>query len=99
VHPTPIYEFLAWCAIGAFLWYLGGKLLRRPQGKGFIFCGYLVLTGIARFLVEIIRLNPRVFLGLTNAQIVSILSVLAGIGLFLWIQSRDAAAEKRTLPR
>jgi phosphatidylglycerol---prolipoprotein diacylglyceryl transferase len=99
VHPTPVYEFLAWCAIGAFLWYLGGKFLRRPQDKGLIFCGYLILTGIARYLVEIIRINPRVFLGMTNAQIVSILSVLAGIGLFLWIKSRDAAAEKRTSPR
>ena len=95
VHPTPVYEFLAWCAIGAFLWYLGGKFLRRPQDKGLIFCGYLILTGIARYLVEIIRLNPRVFLGLTNAQIVSILSVLTGIGLFLWIKSRGAAAEKK----
>jgi phosphatidylglycerol:prolipoprotein diacylglycerol transferase len=91
-----VYEFLVWCAIGAFLWYLGGKFLRRPQDKGLIFCGYLILTGIARFLVEIIRINPRVFLGLTNAQIVSILSVLAGIGLFLWIKNRDAAAGEKT---
>jgi len=96
VHPTPVYEFLVWCAIGAFLWYLGGQFLRRPQDKGLIFCGYLILTGIARFLVEIIRINPRVFLGLTNAQIVSILSVLAGIGLFLWIKNRDAAAGEKT---
>lgn len=99
VHPTPIYEFLVWCAIGAFLWYLGGKLLRRPQGKGLIFCAYLILTGIARYLVEIIRLNDRVFLGFTNAQIVSILSVIAGIGLFLWIKRRDTAAQRRTSPR
>ena len=95
VHPTPIYEFLAWCAIGAFLWYVGGKLLRRPQDRGLVFCGYLVLTGIARYLVEIIRINPRVFLGLTNAQIVSILCVLGGIALFLWIKNHDAAAQKR----
>jgi phosphatidylglycerol:prolipoprotein diacylglycerol transferase len=95
VHPTPIYEFLVWCAIGAFLWYLGAKLLRRPQDRGLIFSCYLVLTGIARYLVEIIRLNDKVFLGLTNAQIVSILSVLTGIGLFLWIKSRDTAAEKK----
>jgi phosphatidylglycerol:prolipoprotein diacylglycerol transferase len=99
VHPTPIYEFLAWCAIGAFLWYLGGKLLRRPQGKGLVFSGYLILTGIARYLVEIIRINPRVFLGFTNAQIVSILSVITGIGLFLWIKSHDAEAEKRATSR
>src|SRR5208283_5059573 len=96
VHPTPIYEFLAWCAIGAFLWYLGGKLLRRPQDRGLVFCGYLVLTGIARYLVEIIRINPRVFLGFTNAQIVSILCVLGGIALFLWIKNHDAAAQKRS---
>jgi phosphatidylglycerol:prolipoprotein diacylglycerol transferase len=99
VHPTPVYEFLAWCAIGAFLWYLGGKYLRRPQGKGFIFCGYLILTGIARYLVEIIRINPRVFLGFTNAQVVSILSVLAGIGLYLWIRSHGASAEKKATSR
>ncbi|HXR33766.1 MAG TPA: prolipoprotein diacylglyceryl transferase [Verrucomicrobiae bacterium] len=83
VHPTPVYEFLAWCAIGAFLWYLGGKALRRPQDKGLLFCSYLILTGIARYLVEIIRINPRVFLGFTNAQIVSLLSILAGV-ILLW---------------
>ena len=99
VHPTPVYEFLAWCAIGAFLWYLGGKLLRRPQDKGLVFCGYLILTGIARYLVEIIRINPRVFLGFTNAQIVSILSVITGIVLFLWIQSRDTLADKKAASR
>jgi phosphatidylglycerol---prolipoprotein diacylglyceryl transferase len=88
VHPTPVYEFLAWCAIGAFLWYLGAKFLRRPQGKGYVFCAYLILTGIARYLVEIIRINPRVFLGFTNAQIVSILSVLAGAVLFWRIKSQ-----------
>ncbi len=99
VHPTPVYEFLAWCAIGAFLWYVGGKLLRRSQDRGLVFCGYLILTGIARYLVEIIRINPRVFLGLTNAQIVSILSVLGGIALFLWIKNHDAAAEKRATSR
>jgi phosphatidylglycerol:prolipoprotein diacylglycerol transferase len=99
VHPTPVYEFFAWVAIAAFLWYLGGKLLHRPQDRGVVFCAYLILTGIARFLVEIIRINPRVFLGLTNAQIVSILSVMAGIGLFLWIKSHGVAAEKKAPSR
>lgn len=93
VHPTPVYEFFAWVAIAAFLWYLGGKLLRRPQDRGLVFCGYLILTGIARFLVEIIRINPRVFLGLTNAQIVSVLCVLAGALLFWRIRSQSHAAK------
>jgi phosphatidylglycerol:prolipoprotein diacylglycerol transferase len=48
-----------------------------------------VLTGIARFLVEIIRINPRSFYGLTkygltNAQAASVVSVLAGVALFIY---------------
>jgi len=88
VHPTPIYEFLAWVAIGAFLWYLDGKLMRRPETQGRIFSGYLILTGIARFLVEIIRRNERVLWGMTNAQIVSILSIIAGVVLLWRIESQ-----------
>ncbi len=94
VHPTPIYEFLAWCAIGAILWHMGTKTLKGPKAKGEIFCSYLILTGVARFLVEIIRINPRVFLGLTNAQIVSVLSILAGAVLLWRIKSQYHALKK-----
>ena len=51
-----------------------------PQGA--IFGAYLALTGVARFLVEFIRINPRVLWGLTNAQIVGILCVIAGAVLW-----------------
>jgi len=94
VHPTPIYEFLVWCAIGAFLWHMGTKALKGPKAKGEIFCTYLILTGVARFLVEIIRINPRVFLGLTNAQIVSVLSILTGAVLLWRIKSQYHALKK-----
>jgi prolipoprotein diacylglyceryl transferase len=83
VHPTPIYEFLAWMAIAAFLWRMGAKAARGPKAQGEIFSAYLILTGTARFLVEFIRINPRVLWGLTNAQLVSIACVLAGMVL-LW---------------
>jgi phosphatidylglycerol---prolipoprotein diacylglyceryl transferase len=99
VHPTPIYEFFIWLAVAAFLWYLGGKALRSnmlgakigdklsgqfgDKPNGVIFCGYLTLTGIARFLVEFLRINPRSFYGLTNAQAASIVSVALG-ALLLW---------------
>jgi prolipoprotein diacylglyceryl transferase len=94
VHPTPIYEFFIWCAIGAFLWHMGTKALKGPKAKGEIFCAYLILTGVARFLVEIIRINPRVFLGLTNAQIVSVLSILAGAVLLWRIKSQYHTLKK-----
>jgi phosphatidylglycerol---prolipoprotein diacylglyceryl transferase len=45
---------------------------------GYVFAAYLILTGVARFLVEFIRINPPSFLGLTNAQLASLASILAG---------------------
>ena len=78
VHPTPIYEFLVAVAIFYYLWRQGAKSLRGPRPTGEIFASYLVLTGVARFLVEFIRINPRSVLGLTNAQVASLLSIVAG---------------------
>src|SRR5271169_2663465 len=83
VHPAPLYELIIWCAIGALLWHMGTKALRGPKAKGEIFCNYLILTGIARFLVEIIRINPRSFFGMSNAQTASVVSILLG-AVLLW---------------
>ncbi len=60
VYPTPLYEFAAGLVIGWWLWRRGGK----PHGTGAILGQYLILSGIARFLVEFIRRNPKVLLGL-----------------------------------
>jgi phosphatidylglycerol:prolipoprotein diacylglycerol transferase len=94
VHPTPVYEFLAWMAIAAFLWRRGPKAVEVPRPRGEIFCDYLLLTGVARLLVEFIRINPRVLFGLTNAQIVSIGCVVVG-GVLLWrIKSAPQVPER-----
>jgi phosphatidylglycerol:prolipoprotein diacylglycerol transferase len=90
VHPTPLYEFFVWIAIAAFLWHLGKKSLNNPIPPGRIFSGYLILTGIARFLIEIIRINPRSFFGMSNAQTASVVSILIGV-IILW-RSRSRLA-------
>jgi phosphatidylglycerol:prolipoprotein diacylglycerol transferase len=84
VHPTPIYEFLVAVLIAWFLWRLGARGLKTRASDGIIFAAYLVLTGIARFLVELIRINPRSFYGLTNAQAASVVSILAGAVLYVY---------------
>jgi phosphatidylglycerol:prolipoprotein diacylglycerol transferase len=84
VHPTPIYEFLVAILIFWILWRLGARALKSNAPNGIIFAAYLVLTGIARFLVEIIRINPRSFYGLTNAQAASVVSIIAGVALFVY---------------
>jgi len=55
---------------------------------GEIFCSYLILTGAARFLIEFIRINPRSFFGLSNAQTASLVSIVLGSVLLWRIKSR-----------
>ena len=84
VHPTPLYELAGGLAIGFWLWFRGGK----PRPAGQILGEYLVLTGLARFLVEFIRRNPHVLWGMSNAQLASIGSIIAGAALLVWAALR-----------
>jgi phosphatidylglycerol:prolipoprotein diacylglycerol transferase len=52
------------------------------------------VTGIARFLVEIIRINPRSFYGMSNAQAASLVSIVAGIILFVSIRQAPVTTAK-----
>ncbi|HKE09741.1 MAG TPA: prolipoprotein diacylglyceryl transferase [Candidatus Acidoferrum sp.] len=90
VHPTPIYEFLAWCLIGWLLWRLGAKAPEKPRPMGVVFGLYLILTGIARFLVEFIRINPAWIAGLSNAQVASAISVIGGVVLMIFLKRAPA---------
>ena len=92
VHPTPVYEFLAWMVIALILWKLGsGAIQRGEPTRGKIFCYYLLMTGTARFLVELIRINPRSFLGMSNAQAASVVSVILGVLVFASLKRKRAA--------
>ena len=91
VHPTPIYELIVACVIAIFLWRLGSRQIAArssaaqasgPLPRGAVFAAYLALTGLARFLVEFIRINPRSFLGMSNAQAAGLLSVIGGAALW-----------------
>jgi phosphatidylglycerol---prolipoprotein diacylglyceryl transferase len=77
VQPTPIYETVAMSLVAYLLWRLRDKV--RP---GVVFALYLVLSGLERFLVEFIRRNKEVLLGLTAPQVESL--VLLAIGL-VWL--------------
>jgi phosphatidylglycerol---prolipoprotein diacylglyceryl transferase len=65
---------------------------------GNVFAAYLVLTGVARFLVEFIRINPRSFFGMTNAQAASLASIIVGAGLW-WHTTRPAREELKAPAR
>ncbi len=99
VHPTPLYELIGGLVIGWWLWRRGAK----PHPTGWILGQYLILTGLARFLVEFVRRNPKVLWGLSNAQLASVGSIIVGTLLLLWLvrhkstgQEKSHQAEKAT---
>jgi len=73
VHPTPVYETLAMGTVALVLWNLRDRY--RP---GVLFALYLVLAGVERILIEFIRRNDELALGLTLPQWLSVVMVLAG---------------------
>ncbi|HEX2896265.1 MAG TPA: prolipoprotein diacylglyceryl transferase [Marmoricola sp.] len=76
VHPGPLYEAVAALLIAGLLWWWG----RHADGEA-VFGGYLVLSGVARLLVELVRTNQPVLVGLTQPQLWAILSMLVGVVL------------------
>src|SRR2546421_23435 len=64
VQPTPVYESVTMGLVALLLWRLRDRV--RP---GMLFALWLVLSGVERLLVEFIRRNDRIALGLTWPQL------------------------------
>ena len=87
VHPTPIYETLSMGLVAYLLWRLRDRF--QP---GVLFSLYLVLAGAERFLVEFIRRNDDVVVGLTQAQLLSLAMIAAGTAWLAVKASRGTLA-------
>ncbi len=75
VHPAPLYESL----LGLAGFWALLRLAKKARPSGSLFMVYLILAGAFRFSVEFIRLNPRFILGLSEAQLISAVMIIAGI--------------------
>ena len=87
VHPAALYEMVALLGIFALLLHLRSRV--APAGA--LFAIYVLLSALTRLLVEVVRTNPPILLGLTEAQWTSI-AVSAGAALWLW---RGRASARR----
>ncbi len=95
VEPTPVYELLFGLLLGYYLWFRGKKHLSTGQLTG----EYLVLSGIFRFAIEFIRRNPRLYFGMSNAQVAALLTVAAGGALIAYAQlHKDRTVTATNIP-
>lgn len=85
VHPTPFYESV----ISLLVWFVLDRAERKPhlfppvRRLGI----YLLLMPLERFVVEFVRIEPRLWLGLSEAQWISVMLFCCGV-LTTWISLR-----------
>jgi len=94
VHPTQLYE-------SAVLFLVAWLLVRmRRQGKAdrAVFGWYLVLAGVVRFFIEVLRVNVRVALGLSTAQFFSIGALALGLALVFTATAGAAQGKASAVP-
>jgi prolipoprotein diacylglyceryltransferase len=83
VYPTALYESIICLALFVFLW----SIRMRVHAPGLIFSIYLILNGLERFTIELIRVNSKYHvagISFTQAELISSVLVLLGIGGAIW---------------
>ncbi len=93
VHPTPVYETLFMGLAALALWRLRDRF--RP---GVLFALYLIVAGFERFMVEFVRRNADVAIGLTQAQLLSLAMILLG-GTWIAVVAGRGQLRTPTPPR
>lgn len=91
VFPTPIYEFVTCVTLFFVMWSLRHKLKGTLQMFGL----YLILAGVERFLVELVRVNYKYdwgFIHPTQAEIISVIMVVVGSYLLFLYKDKDQRA-------
>ncbi|KAB2880318.1 prolipoprotein diacylglyceryl transferase [bacterium] len=88
-HPTPMYETVFSVIIFAILWYTTKKKLPT----GFQISLYFMLGGLQRFLIEFLRINPKVAFDLSGAQLISLVLIMFGGIWMFWAFKIQPKAE------
>lgn len=90
-QPTFLYESL-WCLIGfvALLFIRRVKYIKVGQLTGI----YLIWYGVGRFLIESLRTDSLMLMGLKQAQIISVLMIAIGI-VIIMVKNRGSKLENQ----
>lgn len=94
VFPTPVYEAITCIILFFVLWALRKRFTSTLQ----MFGTYLILVGVERFFVELIRVNYKYNFGFihpTQAELLSVLLVITGLCLLLFYREKVPAPEQQ----
>jgi phosphatidylglycerol:prolipoprotein diacylglycerol transferase len=96
VQPTPVYELLFSLALAWVLW----KLAKKAWPLGWLTGFYLCISGIGRFLVEFVRINPKLYFGhtMSNAQVAALGTVATGAILMLAVRGGEPVGGEAPMP-
>jgi len=90
VFPTSFYESVICILLFLFLWSIRNKV----KTSGVLFGIYMILAGIERFFIELIRVNTKYHafgINFTQAELISVLMVLGGAVLIFTQMNKKVA--------
>lgn len=90
VFPTSLYEIITCLLLFAFLWSIRKKI----KIPGVLTAIYLIVNGIERFFIELIRVNTKYhFFGInpTQAELIAALLVISGTILLIYFTRQNKA--------
>ncbi len=93
VFPTSFYESVVCILLFLFLWSIRNKI----KASGVMFGVYMILAGVERFFIELIRVNTKYHvagISFTQAELISILMVIGGGALIYYGQSKKQTSPK-----
>ena len=82
VYPTSFYESVICLLLFAFLW----SIRNRIKNSGVLFGIYMILAGVERFFIELIRVNTKYHIAgisFTQAEMISLIMVIGGAALII----------------
>ncbi|HMG08510.1 MAG TPA: prolipoprotein diacylglyceryl transferase family protein, partial [Mucilaginibacter sp.] len=88
VFPTSFYECIICLLLFWFLW----SIRDRVKAAGVMFGIYMILAGIERFFIELIRVNTKYHvagISFTQAEFISLLMVVGGTVLIVTGLNRE----------
>jgi len=88
VWPTPLYEAVTCILFFFILW----AIRKRVTAPGQLFSIYLIMNGVERFCIELIRVNEEMFrigsFKVTQAEFIAVILVLLGCTGLWWTRKR-----------